>query len=146
DFGSGTGDFADLLSRIYAKVLAFDISEKALNVAEKRHRRNKKITFCHSDAIWKVQLEDATLDLILSVTVLNHIMDDESLLATIDYTTRTLKPEGYLLAFEHSHERKARETSSYQRFLTFEEWKAIFAQSCLDHYSSYELYHPTAAG
>jgi ubiquinone/menaquinone biosynthesis C-methylase UbiE len=145
DFGSGTGDFASLLSRSYADVLAFDISEKALEVAKAMYGRNKKIAYYQADAIWNLPLADESFDLVLSVTVLNHIMDDEVMRSTLAYLARKLEPDGRFLALEYSPPIVEGQSSNYQRFLTFAQWKEHFGRSgfALDRY--YGFYHPMLA-
>src|SRR5690242_11690456 len=75
DFGSGSGDFARLLAKHFAKVLAFDISPVVTTRAQRKYGSIGNIEFCHAESVKNLALEDGSLDLILSVTVLGHILD-----------------------------------------------------------------------
>ena len=139
DLGTGTGDFARVLAGTYSQVVAVDISEKVLEIARRISVRAKNIRFVHPDALSTEDTQDA--DLVLSVTVLNHIMDDATLHATIERLGGSLAADGYFIALEYCASKPAL-GNSYQRSLTFEEWKTIFAGCGLTLHDCYGFYHP----
>jgi len=139
DLGTGTGDFARVLAGTYSEVVAVDISEKVLEIARRINARTKNIRFVHPDALSQEDTRDA--DLVLSVTVLNHIMDDAALQATIESLGKGLSADGYFIAFEYCAS-KAAAVSSYQRNMTFEEWRTLFARCGLSLHDCYGFYHP----
>jgi SAM-dependent methyltransferase len=142
DYGTGTGDFARMLSKRYEQVVGVDISAKVLEIARKRHSRHRNITFLHADAGCEL-LTDA-VDFVLTVTVLDHIMDDASLHATVKHLAGILKPGGCFVALEGCGKAGAALRSSYQRHHTDAEWKAMFERSGLVFEDCFGFYHPTA--
>ena len=142
DYGSGTGDFALMLSKRYQHVMGIDISSKVLEIARKRYARRRNITFLHADA--ELGLSAAPVDFVLTVTVLNHIMDDSSLRATIEHLTGILAPGGCFVALESCTAVKSETRSNYQRNHTHDEWKAMFERCGLVLEDCFGFYHPTA--
>lgn len=90
DYGCGRGDFTQLLKPYGSSVHGVDISEKALATAR---QLNPDIDFrLLTDATLPYQ--DDFFDSIVSVDVLEHILDIET---TLEEIHRTLKPGGYFL-------------------------------------------------
>ncbi|HEX6003538.1 MAG TPA: class I SAM-dependent methyltransferase [Burkholderiales bacterium] len=141
DYGTGTGDFARMLSRRYEQVVAVDISGKVLEIARKRHAQRRNITFLHTDT--ERELPTEPVDFVLTVTVLNHIMDDDSLRATMEHLAGILAPGGCFVALESCLVETA-PRSSYQRNLSQVEWKAMFERCGLVLENCFGFYHPTA--
>jgi len=141
DYGTGTGDFACMLSRRYEQVVAIDISGKVLDIARKRHVRRTNVTFLHADAERGSPTEP--VDLVLTVTVLNHIMDDASLRATMEHLADVLKPGGCFVALESCVETETARHSTYQRNHTHGEWETMFERCGLVLEHCFGFYHPT---
>lgn len=139
DLGTGTGDFARMLAGTYSEVVAVDISERVLEIARRINGGTKNIRFVHPDALSTEDTRDA--DLVLSVTVLNHIMDDAVLHATIENLRKGLAADGYFIALEYCAPKTAA-GSSYQRCMKFEEWKTLFSRCGLALRDCYGFYHP----
>ncbi|MFA6097236.1 MAG: class I SAM-dependent methyltransferase [Candidatus Paceibacterota bacterium] len=141
DFGTGVGDFADLLSRYFNKVVAFDVSESVIVKAKKRYGRVKNIQFFSGGSIENVPVSNKALDLVLSVTVLDHIIDDSELARTIKHFQGILKDNGTLIIFEYALDHKKQKTQ-YQRFMELEEWRSMFLESGFSLNKYYNFYHP----
>jgi len=141
DFGSGTGDFAKLLAKRFKSVIAFDISKVVLNIAQDKYGQYSNIKFLHANSITNVMLDDGSLNLILSVTVLDHILDDEELSRTLLYFHQKLYNNGYVVALEYAPSTK-RNSTEYQRFSTFDEWVLLFYKYGFSLESYYGFYHP----
>ena len=142
DYGTGSGDFARMLSRRYEQVFAVDISRKVLEIARKRHARRANITFLHADA--ERELPTEAVDFVLTVTVLNHIMDDASLRETMERLAGALAPGGRFVALEGCDQGGTPRRSTYQRNHTHGEWKAMFECCGLVLEDSFGFYHPMA--
>jgi len=129
DFGTGTGDFARLLACHYRRVVAFDPCVEVVDLARRKHAGVANIEFRQAPSVAQLDLADEGLDLILSVTVLDHILDDSELDETLARLARKLKPGGRLLALEYavnadeSAALALRKGNAYQRFSPLGEWR-----------------------
>ena len=141
DYGTGSGDFARMLSTRYEQVVAIDISGKVLEIARRRHARLSNVKFLHADA--GHALPNEPVDFVLTVTVLNHIMDDASLRATMEHLAGILTPGGCFVALENCAAGEAAR-SGYQRSQTYDEWKTMFERCGLTLEDCFGFYHPAA--
>jgi 2-polyprenyl-3-methyl-5-hydroxy-6-metoxy-1,4-benzoquinol methylase len=90
DYGCGRGDFTHLLKPYGSSIHGVDVSEKAIQLAR---QTSPEIDFkLLSDS--KIPFPDNYFDTIISVDVLEHILDLET---TLEEIHRTLKPGGYFL-------------------------------------------------
>lgn len=141
DFGAGVGDFSNLLSEHFAKVISFDISDNAIKLAQKKYGMKKNIEFICNDHIEDIGIPDNKVDFILSVTVLDHILDDFELIRAVRYFETKMKCGGFLILFEYSLDYEKNRTS-YQRFMKLDEWMTIFLEHNFYLYDCYNFYHP----
>lgn len=141
DYGCGSGDFSALLATRYRTVTAYDISDEVIRIARQAHLPASGITFSSDPACLETSISDGSLDLVLSVTVLGHILDDDELVRQLEMIRRKLKPGGKLIAFEYSLPSKVG-ASDYQRFSTFVEWKSLFGRAGFSLECDYGFYHP----
>ena len=142
DFGTGSGDFAALLSNTFDSVIACDISNKVIEIARQCHSAKENIEFICTGDERNLSIEPHTLDLILSITVLGHILEDHDLKETLRQFHQIIRPSGRLIAMEYTplHEMTA---SSYQRFRTYDEWKIAFEESGFEFERCFGFYHPS---
>jgi len=101
EYGCGVGRWTREIARRGAHVTAMDFS--ATMLAEARDRTAaaglaERCRFIHSD-VTAVQLTER-FDVILGVTVLQHVLDENRLAATIARLARHLKPGGRLVLVE----------------------------------------------
>jgi SAM-dependent methyltransferase len=96
DYGCGRGDFSLVLRRFFASVVGIDISPAVLAEAG-RGAAGGEARFIPLQAF---QWGESEFDLILSVTVLQHILNDKDLEDTLDRFVHTLAPGGHLLCLE----------------------------------------------
>src|SRR6478736_1153393 len=78
DFGCGNGDFVFRLASKAAQLIGYDLSNEVISLAQKRSTQIQNVTFTSN-----LQEITSTFDIVLSITVLQHIMDDDELLSTI---------------------------------------------------------------
>ncbi|RMH57429.1 MAG: class I SAM-dependent methyltransferase [Candidatus Hydrogenedentota bacterium] len=95
DFGCGTGDFSRLLARCSDFVIAVDIAEEVIRIARTR-KMSSAITFTRFSS----DVFENTFDVILSVTVLQHIVDEKEWKMIIDSMVNSLEEEGLLILLE----------------------------------------------
>lgn len=106
DIGCGTGDLLVEFAKKGAEVTGIDISNEALLKAKKRLLTEKlNVTLFNVEAN-KIELPKNAFDLITSITVLQHIVDDEACSMAIRKIAKVAKPLGHILILE---------TSSYKR-------------------------------
>jgi ubiquinone/menaquinone biosynthesis C-methylase UbiE len=142
DFGTGSGDFAGLLAKYFESVIAFDISDAVIRKAKKKYGQIKNIQFIGGNNIEEIGIPFNTVDVILTVTVLDHIMADCELTKILKYFERLLNEKGIIVAFEYALNHKKSPTS-YQRFMQLEDWRTIFLNCGFSLDKSYGFYHPS---
>jgi 2-polyprenyl-3-methyl-5-hydroxy-6-metoxy-1,4-benzoquinol methylase len=95
DFGCGVGDFSAMLANAGHKVWAYDISEPVLRRAAALNP-SPRITYTGDLAATMAN----PLDLILSVTVLQHVIDDDELQRLLSTFRNALATNGRLVVLE----------------------------------------------
>lgn len=118
DFGCGTGDFSRLLLSLGFRVYGHDpFVEPGI--------RDPRFTFIRD----RGDLAGAVppVDMALSVTVLDHILDAHELHETLALVHRLLRPGGHLVLLEYAVD-SPRKTNDYQAFRTTAQWR-----EALDH-------------
>jgi ubiquinone/menaquinone biosynthesis C-methylase UbiE len=100
DFGTGIGNSIPHLARAFpdAKLAALDVSQKSLEVAERRF--GGLADFIQGDG-GRMPFEDASFDLIFSACVFHHI-DAAEHGAIFGELRRLLRPGGLMAIFEHN--------------------------------------------
>jgi SAM-dependent methyltransferase len=135
DFGCGVGDFAARLSRLGYRVWAYDISETVLQLAA---RLNPAPNVAYTSHLDEALAEP--LDLILSVTVLQHVVDDEAFGDIVRRFAQALQPDGRVLVMESFAPSDG--CTGYLRLRTFETFVAAFETSGLQLETARSFYHP----
>jgi SAM-dependent methyltransferase len=138
DFGCGVGDFCTMLSRHYSRVTGFDISARILATAE---RQNPGQSIDYTDDL------DTALstprDLILSVTVLQHLVDNADVIRLLPRWAAALRPGGRVVAMESLADRPL--VAGYLKRRTLEEVVGLFRGAGLRLLDQRTFYHPTEA-
>jgi len=103
DVGCGFGRWCFEFSSFGAKVKGIDFSEKMIrNAVQLRSQlRNKDINFIVGCAN-KLPFKANCFDLVISVTVLQHILDEKEFHNAIQEIARIIKPGGYLLLLDET--------------------------------------------
>ena len=130
------------MSKKFEKVIAFDVSCAAVEVAKKRYGNTEKINFICKNNIREAGIARNTVDMILSVTVLGHIMGDSELIQTINHFRDILTKDGTIIAMEYATDYEKPTTSPYQRYMKLKEWQSIFLQCGFHLHKYYGFYHP----
>jgi len=100
DVGCGTGDFTLLLGARGARVLALDFSAAVLEQARLRSvAAGVPARFVCASAT-AIPADDASLDLIASITVMQHLVIDADLARAISELARVLRPDGRVVFLE----------------------------------------------
>lgn len=124
EFGCGPGgNLYYLLSRKCKRIVGVDISENMINIAMK-NLDNTSIEIKKIDGIY-LPFEDNTFDIVLTSTVLQHIVDNEYLEKVIKEICRVSKRT--VIIFERTEKVEKIETSNYGR--TPNHYMTVFEQN-----------------
>lgn len=105
DIGCGTGDFIKLSRKYNATVTGLDISSKVIEQTRKRFNGDEKVKLL-SGPVSEVELPPITYDIITSITVLQHILNDDELIESLRVLRRSMKANGTLIILELSPSHK----------------------------------------
>ena len=136
DYGCGTGDFSKILSKYCDKVIATDISDKVIDKA-KSENTNSNIEYHELGN----NIFEYKYDLILSVTVLQHILDNDKLSELIGKFESSLSKHGIIIVFESFSENGT--NSDYQKLRNVEDFVRTFQDAGLTLQSFFDFYHPS---
>lgn len=141
DFGSGVGDFSKLLLERGYTVCGLDP-----NVRPKINSPS----FYYADSPSKIPFPPSTVDIIICVTVLDHILDDDNLRSALQLFRNLLKVDGTIYMLEYAlTSDTARNglpvSNGYQSFRTMDCWTKLFKQHSLLVRSSTPFSHPIYA-
>jgi ubiquinone/menaquinone biosynthesis C-methylase UbiE len=100
DIGCGTGDFIALSAELgAASVEGVDISPKVLAKAATRFANDPRVSL-ERGLVQDCVSQEERYDLITSITVLQHHVEEQELVDTLKVLHRVLKPDGRLIVLE----------------------------------------------
>lgn len=98
DFGCGTGDFTKLLLSKGFSVCGYDpYVRPAINSPR----------FSYTDSLQQIHLTECSKDLALSVTTLDHILDERELLDALSIIRACVKPDASFIMLEYALDSEA---------------------------------------
>lgn len=100
DFGSGTGNAVEPLSRAFpeARLTCLDVSSSSLDLSRRRQRGGA--TYRHYDGE-QIPHDIGTFDLIFTACVFHHVPEPQHV-ALLGQLKRLLRPGGLFILFEHN--------------------------------------------
>jgi 2-polyprenyl-3-methyl-5-hydroxy-6-metoxy-1,4-benzoquinol methylase len=134
DFGAGTGDFARLLIDKGWQVVSYDKYIRPIF----QHRKLQTASSA------EVVAASAPYDLIVSITVLDHIMDEAEFRQQVVDFKNWLKSDGMFFLLEYSSP-TAQPPSLYQAFRTMKTWEDALAGAKLRLEVVKPFFHPDEA-
>ena len=135
DFGCGSGDFSLLLSEYSKEVISVDIAKEIIDIAKSKQNRPN----IHFSILDEAKLEEETFELILSITVLQHIIDDKAFENTLNLFNNLLSKNGILVLIESLSNK---EDSNYLKFRSYKTFKDSLENNNFEILEMYNLYHP----
>lgn len=138
DYGCGSGDFSEILKEKFSLVVAYDISEKVLQIAQHTHGTQIKFT---SDK--RAVRDNSLYDLILSVTVLQQL-EEQDLHDAVKEFSLLLSNSGYILAVEFFVNDEWNAINNEKR-ITNSAWKEILEKNGLSIVSKHAFYDAALA-
>jgi len=138
DFGCGTGDFSRLLLKMGFQVCGYDPFVKP-TIGSKR--------FHYAPSSAHIPFADGTVDLALSVTVLDHILQIDAVRNAITTIANQLRVDGVFYLMEYALDSPAdREKygleNEYQSFRTLEEWTELLRSASFRVLDIVAMAHP----
>jgi ubiquinone/menaquinone biosynthesis C-methylase UbiE len=95
DIGSGLGRISAALAKHFDHVVGLDVSEEMVRKA-REHVNDPGVEFMVSDGVGLQPVEDDSVDLVTSFTVLQHLPESELVLGYLREGARVLRPGGVL--------------------------------------------------
>lgn len=123
DIGCGVGTWSVRMAEQGAQVLGVDISAAMIDMAEPHAGVEYRVAAAH-----ELDCPDGYFDLVVSVTVLQHITDPEELKRALRNLRRMLKDSGRFFVLEYSplHSVPSQELT-YMRYRTHQQWIELMA-------------------
>lgn len=143
DIGCGSGDFIQLLVDLgAAQVHGMDISSQVVKATSQRFKHAASVSL-EAGRIQDAALPDGGLDLVTSITVLQHLLDDEEAIAVLLKLAKALQPSGVIIALEISPSGKVRPSAPDMiRERTLDQWRDLFSRSGLSLAGAPLVYSP----
>lgn len=136
DFGCGTGDFCRLMLGKGFKVWGYDPYVKP----EVSHR-----DFAYVTNHTALDTLDSEVGLILSVTVLDHILNDQVVEAELAFLRAKVSERGLLLMMEYALDEVTSSSSAYRAARTVDAWHRLLSASGWQVSGIKPVCHPYAA-
>ena len=124
DIGCGTGDFIELVKKVFpaCNITAIDISNEVIASARHRFSDVEGVNLV-SDDLRTVELGKERYDLLVSVTVLQHITDQIELHKLLKKIRLTLRPNSHFIFLENVYYDKQESDSIYMnKSFSSQEW------------------------
>lgn len=130
DAGCGVGDLINELSKKKINVTGVDISAEVITKCQQKFKDLQNVTFLKSK-LEEIPFPHESYDLVVSITVLQHILDPNMFSKALKNIVRVTKRGGHILIFESSpiKIKQGTRTPSYIALRTREEWITFFKQN-----------------
>ena len=139
DYGCGRGEFLQHFSSDFSRLTGFDVSIEIIKISKKILKKYSNIFL--TDNFDHISGE---FDVAISVTVLQHILDDDELIRTLKIIRPFMKPNSIFLCLESVEEDRYRPAvPPHLRPRRLSRWIDIFAESGFIFESSFDFYNPS---
>lgn len=129
EIGCGTGRWLTRAEDHGVKIIGLDLSSAMLSLAKVR-LLPRKFMLINAD-LSHIPLRPRVLDCVLSVTALQHVIDQNQLVSAISEFGRTLRPDGAVILLESASDQQKGErvTEDYVTVIrSLESWKRLFEE------------------
>jgi 2-polyprenyl-3-methyl-5-hydroxy-6-metoxy-1,4-benzoquinol methylase len=125
DIGCGSGDFIRILNDYNMNITGIDISEKAVKHVQNIFKNNNSVKVYNQDII-NLQNLEKKFDLIISITVLQHVLNHNEKVAVLKVLNKIIESSGYLILLESIEKGKEKGKEFYINHKTKQEWVSLF--------------------
>ena len=141
DFGCGTGDFSRLLIDLGYVVCGFDPFARP-----KLHSR----FFSYANSFEEIPFAERSVNLALSVTALDHVLDNEELLSSLMLIRSLVRDDAVFFILEYGFDSTAQRNSlgvrnDYQALRMLSDWRDLLRRAGFEISSVRNAPHPTIA-
>ena len=136
DYGCGSGDFSNLLSKYSHKVVATDISDKVIDIAQEKYK-SETILFT---SISSTEYQKYQYGIINLITVLQHILEEDELINRLKLFNKLLSDKGIMIIIDSYGESL---DSEYLKLRDFKEFSMLLKSLGFEILERYSLYHPS---
>ncbi len=139
DYGCGNGDFLYHFAPCFNHLTGYDVSPEIIKVAQIKLKNKPNVVLTD-------QLESITgrFDVIISITVLQHILDDPSLSETLNAIRSKASGKALFICLESVEEDQFKPAiPSHLKPRRIERWIEIFSQCGFVFKSSHNFYNPS---
>jgi ubiquinone/menaquinone biosynthesis C-methylase UbiE len=133
DFGCGTGRFTEWLGARTATVIGLDLTAEMLLAARRLHS-NPRFSWVRYGG-GRLPFGDETIDRILSVFVIQHVLDESALRRLIAEFARVMRPNGMIALIEQVQASRV-SVPGFIEQRTAKEYSDMFAAAGLREYRS----------
>lgn len=137
DFGCGTGDFSGALKNDFCQITAYDPCVDVLEKAKDELKDTKNISFV--DNFNSLKEIGMSYDVVLSITVLQHIMLDQELHNNLRFLYQEMKQNGIFVIMESF---VSNIESNYERNWTYQDFKSMMEKAGFTLLQGYNFYNP----
>lgn len=141
DFGCGLGRLSRWLSKRARLVIGLDLVAEMLTVAHQQNREDNLYWVCYDGH--GLPLGDESVDRIVSVGVLQHILGQEALQATISEFKRVMKPGGKIYVIEQVQYRRPCIIKDYVEQRLIDEYQREFQAAGYAHLHTVQVRAPS---
>ena len=129
DVGCNHGDWSIRLAKMGLKVTGIDIIKEAIEVAKLNAKEASVDIEFKSIKVEDINFAQNKFDKIISITVMQHILEDKFFLIALKKFQRQLKSKGKLVLIESAPNKTIVEKLNYKRERTLEKHLALFSQA-----------------
>ncbi len=134
DFGCGTGEFSKAQQKNFERIVIYDKCSSVLKIAKKGLK--KAVSYSSFEMLQ--QEKDESFDVILSITVLQHVIDPKEMESVLSLLYGKLKKGRYLLVLESFGEIDV--SNSYEKSWSYSDFIKMMEKSGFKLYDAYNYY------
>lgn len=120
DVGCNYGEWSLRLARLGAEVIGIDIISEAIKMAKKNAQTQSLNASFQEMSLDQINFKNNSFDKIISITVMQHILDDQSYKSSIKKMFNQLKKNGELILIESASNYKIDENQKHKRERIFD--------------------------
>jgi SAM-dependent methyltransferase len=125
DFGCGVGRFTEWLEERAGSVIAIDSVPEMVEMAKRLHPSSRCTWMTYTGQA--IPLDGGSVDRILSVWVLQHVLDEAAFNALLREFARILRPNGSVALIEQVRPKGRGSVPGYVEHRTAEEYESAFS-------------------